>query len=501
MREIASEMHSHVGDYDVVVVGAGIVGSMIARDLSRYEGRLALVDKEPFSGFGVSKGSLSMVHSPSMWPPGALRTKLTVEAPTRYRKLADELDVVFRDLDELYLALEPSHVPKLEEMKRRGEEYGSLRYEIIGPKKIHELEPHLTKKVVAALYIRGLGTIYPPEWTFALSENAVQNHVHLHLSTTVMDIKREGNGVYLLHTSKGNFRARYVVNSAGLFADEIAHMVGDHDIRLSLTKGTMAILDNAVSHLVRHMIYGTFSKEHSQVIAPTAHGNLMVGLGYFTKPEHKGDTVVTRDKLQEVMRMGRELVPALSEKDIITSFAGIRSENSKASNGDFYIAPSEHAPGVIHAIIGSPGLTDAPGIAESVIILLRDAGMEMVEKRSFRRKRVGWPRFSTAPPEQRREMIASNPAYGHIVCRCEEVTEGEITEAIRRGANTLDAVKHLTRAGMGRCQGGFCGVPVLNLLTRERNLPQTLVTKKGKGSHQVTGFVRERGAKGLPPER
>jgi glycerol-3-phosphate dehydrogenase len=190
--------------------------------------------------------------------------------------------------------------------------------------------------------------------------------------------------------------------------------------------------------------------------------------------------------------MGKELVPEISERDVITSFAGIRSENTKAKAGDFYISQSEHAPGVIHAVVGSPGLTAAPAIAEFVVKLLSDAGLVMQEKREFQKERIGWSRFETASPFERLKMIASNPKFGHIVCRCEQVTEAEILEAIRRGANSMDAIKHVTRAGMGRCQGGFCGITVLNHLSGQLGISPAQVTKKGEGSHQVTGFCKEK---------
>ena len=493
MTQVVIEKQPYLSDYDVVIIGAGIVGSMIARELSKFDGRFALLDKETFSGFGVTKGGPSLLHSPLIFPTGPLRAKLAFDAPLRYRKLSDELDVVFSEFGELFLALEPSQIANLESDRKWAEEHHvSTGHKIIGPEKIRELEPHVTKKAVAALYGKGLGGIEPVEWTFALTENAVQNGVHLYLKTTVGDIKKEKDFAYVVLTQKGYFKTRYIINAAGLFADEIAWMVGDRDICLTLTKGTMVIFDKSVSYFVRNMVYGTHSNKHSQLITPTSDGNLMLGLGYFTTPEHKGDTKVTREKLQEVIKMGKELVPTLSESDIITSFVGIRSENNKASDGDFYIAHSEQAPGVIHAIIGSPGLTAAPGIAELVIKMLLDAGMDMEEKKTFQKKRIGWPQFSTASAKEQRKMIASNPKYGHIICRCEQVTEAEILEAIRRGADTLDAVKHLTRAGMGRCQGGFCGTFVLNLLAKQLGIPPNQVTKNGEGSHQVIGFTKEK---------
>jgi glycerol-3-phosphate dehydrogenase len=489
LKEGAPEERNLV-EYDVIVVGAGIVGSMIARELSKFEGRIVLFDKEPFPGFGVTKAGVSLIHSPLMCPPGTLKGKLCINAPVRHKRLAGELNVGFREVDELFLALEPSQMANLEALRKRGEANGIKGCQIIGPEKIRELEPYVTEKAIAALYVRGLLGIHPPEWAFALTENARGNGVLVHLSTRVTDITKERDFAYIVQTEKGSFKTRYLINAAGLSADEIARMVGDRDIELKLTKGTMAILDKTASHLVRHTVYGTFSGTHSQLITPTAHGNLMIGLGYFSTPAHKLDTSVTQEKLLEIIRMGKELVPALPEKDIISTFAGIRSENNKAANGDFYIAHSQNAPGVIHAIIGSPGLTAAPAISELVIKMLHEAGLDMVEKRSFQRERRGWLRFSAAPFETQEGLVASNPEYGRIVCRCEHVTAAEIVEAIRRGAHTLDGIKHLTRAGMGRCQGGFCGMAVLNLLARQLGVGHDQVTKKGRGSYPIMGFTR-----------
>jgi glycerol-3-phosphate dehydrogenase len=366
------------------------------------------------------------------------------------------------------------------------------RCELIGPERIHELEPHVTAKAVGALYIGGLLSIYPPEWAFALCENARENGVHFHFGTAVTTITKEKDFAYVVHTEKGFFKTRYIINAAGLYADEVARMAGDQDIELKLTKGTMAILDKSVSHLVQRTLYGTFSSMHSQLITPTAHGNLMIGLGNFPIPANKQDTGVTCDKLQEIIKMGKELVPSLPEREIISTFAGIRSENNKAANGDFYIAHSKNAPGVIHSLIGSPGLTAAPAVAEQVIKMLQEAGFSLKERESFCRERGGWLRFSAAPFEAHRGAIATNPKYGHIVCRCEQVTEGEIIEAIQRGSDTIDSIKHVTRAGMGRCQGGFCGVPVLNLLAKQLGVGQDRVTKKGMGSYLITGFTKAR---------
>lgn len=478
-------------EFDVLIIGAGIIGSFIARELSRYKLRIGLFDKEPFPGIAVTKAGVSLIHSPLMCPPGTLKGRLSVGAPQRYKKLAQELDVPYREVDELFVAFYDSQRANLEALRKRGQEYGLKDCELIGPERVRTLEPHVSEKVKGALYVRGLLAVYPPEWAFALCENAQANGTELHFREKVTGVKRKNDFDYEVQTEKGLFTTRFLVNSAGLYADEIASMVGDGDLELKLTKGTMAILEKSFGQLVRHTIYGTFSGEHSQLVTPTAHGNLMIGLGRFPTPRDKQDTYVTRDKIEEVIRMSQELVPALSEKGIIATFAGIRSENNKAPNGDFYIELSEKAQGVLHAVIGSPGLTAAPAVAELVIQKLDKAGLELEEKKAFQEERRGWFRFGEALEDKRKEVVASDPRYGRLMCRCEQVTEGEILEAIARGADTLDSLKHVTRAGMGHCQGGYCMMHVLDLLATEGG-GRAGLTKKGEQPLLVSDLDHER---------
>jgi len=482
-------MLPQMGDYDVIIIGGGIIGAMIARQLSKLQGRFAVLEKAAFPGCGVSKASLSQIHLPDFCPPGSLKGRLCRDAPARFKKLAAELEVLYREVDEIWLALEPEQVSNLEAAKARAESHGATGFEIIGPQRIRELEPHVTPEAVAGLYARGLGVIYTPEWNFALIENAVQNGVELHLQTEVVDMGKTKEGVYRLNTHQGTLTASYVINAAGLYADEIAGMIGDGHIHLHLRKGTMLVFDKSASHLAQHMIFGSFSESHSQDIAPTAHGNLILGVHY-VKTDKKSDTQVSREAIQETLKLGRQLIPALSEKDVITSFAGILANSNMTRDGDFFIAPSEHAPGVIHVMAGAPGLSAAPAIADYVVELLSDAGWRAVEKADFDPRRRGWPRFETASIAEKQQMIDTDPKYGHVLCRCEQVTEAEILQSIRRGARTMDAVKHLTRAGMGRCQGGFCAPFVLKQLANELGIPPTRVTKNGPGSHQIIKMTK-----------
>jgi glycerol-3-phosphate dehydrogenase len=227
------------------------------------------------------------------------------------------------------------------------------------------------------------------------------------------------------------------------------------------------------------MIFGTFSPDRSEDISPTVHGNLILGVRY-VKTDDKSDKGLSREDIQYTLNLGKKLIPELSDRDIITGFAGIMPDNNMTADNDFYIAPSDNFPGVIHVMAGAPGMTAAPGISEYVITLLANSGMDFKPNRSFRAERSGWPVFADASSNHKMEMAARDPKYGHILCRCESITEAEIETAIRRGATTMDAIKHLTRAGMGRCQGGFCGMHVLNQLARELGVSPAEITKREK---------------------
>ena len=487
MNKTGDGSRSLLGSYDVLIIGAGITGSMTTRELSKYKVRIGLLEKEPFPGQGASKASYSMIHAANFCPSGTFKGTLCVHASRRYKKLSEELNATYGELDELRLALEPAHLALLEDSKKRGEEYGGADFEIIGPDQIFALEPNLNPQTIAALRVRGLGVIHPPEWAFALIENAAQNGARYYLDTAVTGIRAREGGGYVVETSKGNFEASYIVNAAGLFVGDIASMVGDEGIQLKMSRGTNGILDKSVSHLVRNTIYGP---RPGQVITPTAHGNLMVMYGTFLA-DHREDTRVTREGIQELIKMGKELVPSLPEREFITFFTGLRSENNLMPNQDFFLARSERAPGVIHAVIGSPGVTTAPAVADRIIELLGEAGLALERKEDFQAQRAGWARFAKASLEEKEALIRKNPDYGHVLCRCETVTKAEILEVIRRGAVTLDGIKHLTRAGMGRCQGGFCGPKVIRLLAEELGVSPVAVTKKGLGSSEILFEAKE----------
>ncbi|MBN2323461.1 MAG: FAD-dependent oxidoreductase [Spirochaetes bacterium] len=466
--------------FDVVVIGAGIVGSMLLRELSRFECEIAVVEQFPQPGFGVTKSSLSYIHRNHFNPPGTLAAKLCAGARKAFRKLSDELRVDYKETGEFLLALEPSHIPQMMKRKQWGEQNGETGFRIMKGSEVLRREPEVNPAVLSAVYSSGHGMIYPPEWAFALVENACSNGAHAFFGTKVIGIAGNDDGLFTIHTGNGTIRSRFIVNAAGNKAAKIASMTGDDGIELTLSRGTFAIFDKIHSSLVRNILYvGGGDPAVSQVVGPTVSGNLILGLGSFKTPDSTEDTKVTRESLDEIIAMGRDIVPDLPVTDIITFFAGIKSVNNLEEGGDFHIGYSDLSRRVIHLLIGSPGVTASPGIARHVIDLLSDGGLSLVEKKLFdssrEKKEDDWDKGQKWP-------------CGRIVCRCENVTEATIQNAIERGARTIDGVKHLTRAGMGRCQGGFCEGRIIRYLSEALGIEPTEITKKGEGSEQIKGM-------------
>ena len=481
--------------YDVLIIGAGIVGSMLARELSRYKLKLALVDKEDQPGLEVTKASLSYIHRNHMNPPGSERAKFCRGSQDRFRVLATELGLPYREADEINIAFDKEQEQQIRTRLDWAFKNGETKFRIIPKDEVARLEPRLTKDFIFAVHSEAHGMIHPPEWAFALVENARTNGADVFLETEVQGLDQAMDGSWVIKTDKATFRSRYVINAAGLFADQIAWMAGDKDVRLFKTRGTFAIFDTAVSSMLRHLIYvAGLNLSYSQAMGPTMHGNIILGLGWFKEPENRIDTKVTKEELETILKMGRQMVPDLPERDVITSFAGIKSTNNLSKPEDFYVGPSGVSPSLIYALICSPGITGSPGIARRIIELLADAGLELKEKSDFNPHREKPFRFRDASEEERKAAIARDPRYGHLICRCEQVSEAEIIQAVRKGARSIEGVKQITRAGMGRCQGGFCGPWILKIIARELGIPPEAVTRKGKGSEEVIRFDQIGGA-------
>ncbi|VBB38596.1 putative Glycerol-3-phosphate dehydrogenase [uncultured Spirochaetota bacterium] len=472
--------------YDVLVIGGGMVGSMILRELSRFKLRVIMVEKEPQPGFGATKATMAYIHRNHMNPPGSLRARLCMNSQSTFLSLSKELGVGYREADEINIAFDSNEEAQVRLRLDWAFKNGEKNFRTISREEVARLEPHVSRDFIYAIHSVGHGMIHPAEWAFALVENAISNGARALMETEVTGLRQEEDGFWTVDTDKGSLQARFVINAAGLYADHIAHLAGDVNVRQFPARGTFAIFDTSVSSMLRNLVYvAGIDTTFSQAIGPTLHGNVILGLGHFREPKDLSDTRVTREELDDILKIGKKIVPNLPERDLITSFAGIKVTNNLAEHNDFFLGLSSVSPTLIHALICPPGITASPGIARAILDLLSNSGLDLKEKPDFKSGSECRFKFHDSNDEDRGEAIKKDPAYGHIICRCEQISEAEIRDAVRRGAKTLDGVKQLTRAGMGRCQGGFCSLWVLKIISDELDIPLEKVTRKGKGSEEV----------------
>jgi glycerol-3-phosphate dehydrogenase len=476
--------------YDVVIIGAGVVGAFIARELSGYELKVCLLEKASDVAMGASRANSAIVHAGFDPVPNTLKAILNVRGNKLFPRIVQELNVSFKQIGSLVLCFDKKDIPKLEELQQRGIKNGVEGLDIIYGDRLRELEPNVSPDAVAALYAPSAGIVCPYELTLQAAENAVQNGVDLQLDCEVTAIRHEQQR-FILTTTKGMFETRYLVNAAGVYSDKIALLAGDHDFTIHPRKGEYVLLDKKFGNLVNHVIFQLPSdKGKGVLVSPTVDGNLLVGPNA-KETSDREDTVTTAEGLAEVVQTARISVPSLNLQGVITSFAGLRATSDK---GEFIIGSSALHPHFIHAAgIESPGLTAAPAIGEKVAQLLEENGLHLVHKKSYNPFIKPVPSTRHMSAGQWNALIQTNPEYGRIVCRCEKVTEGDILSSIHRtiGATNLDAVKRRTRAVMGRCQGGFCSPRIVEILSRELNLPAEQITKSGGNSWILAGKTKK----------
>ncbi|MFQ5999221.1 MAG: FAD-dependent oxidoreductase [Candidatus Bathyarchaeia archaeon] len=478
---------------DVVIVGGGIIGAAIARELSRYDLKVVLVEKEADVAWGQSKANPGWVHAFAGVDadPKSLKAKLCVRGNAMYDKLAEELAFPFKRIGLLAIVTEEELLPLLDFVKDLAKEHG-VPVEIIRDRdEIFRMEPRITQEALAALFFPTYGSTSPYLATIALVENAVMNGVKLLLETEVIDVIVEDSQIKGVVTNRGTIFTKYLVNAAGLYADEIAEMAGAREFTIHPRKGEMLLFDSVYSSLYSHNLAPATLKTDPYTkgggIAISIDGNSIWGPNAEEVP-YKEDTSVTRRGMETIWEKFSHFVPNIPKEAIITAFAGSRAATYTE---DFHIAPSRKVKGLVNvAGIQSPGTASAPAIAEMVLDILRKEGLRLEEKLDFNPRRKAPPSFRSLSNKEREELIARDPRYGHVVCRCEHVTEGEVVEAIRRGATTVDGIKFRTRAGMGRCQAGFCGPRVVKILARELKTSPTEVTKKGSGSNILVGETK-----------
>lgn len=467
--------------YDVLVIGGGVVGGLISRELTRLNLKVGLLEKANDLAMGATKANSAIVHGGFDAAPDSLKAKFNVEGTAMMPALCRDLEVLFGNNGSLVVAFDEDDMETVQALYRRGEENGVTGLEILNKEELLELEPEISAEAVGALRSSTAGIVCPYELTIAAVENAVKNGLDFQRNCEVLSIEFV-DGVFVLETSLGEFRSKYVVNAAGVYAGEVARMIGDESINIQPRLGEYYLLDKSVGFKVMHTIFQCPGKMGKGVlVTPTVDGNLLIGPTALDIDD-KADVSTTIEGLERVRTLALRSVPSLSIRDAITSFAGLRAH---PDGGDFIIGSSEVNRQMIHAAgIESPGLSAAPAIAVHVRELLTKMEKGVSLKEDFDPLREKPVRFRAMSDEDREKLIEKNIRYGRIVCRCEMVTEGEIVDAIHApaGARDMDGIKRRTRSGMGRCQSGFCGSKVMEILARELELPVNEITKFGGGS-------------------
>lgn len=475
--------------YDVIIIGAGVTGCAVARYLSRYQGSALVLERAEDVCCGTSKANSAIIHAGFDAAHGSLMAKMNVQGSRMLPELAKELDFPFRRNSSLVVCMSEEDMHRLLALYENGVKNGVEGLEIVDAQRLHELEPNVSKNAVAALWAPTGGIVCPFNMTIALAENANANGVDFRFNTKVTGFTRGEEG-WTVHTEQGDFQTRYVVNAAGVYADVLHNMVSARKLHITPRRGDYCLLDRQVGGFVSHTVFQLPGKLGKGVlVSPTVHGNIIVGPTAIDIEDRDG-TNTTAAGLEELIAKAGISVDNLPIRQTITSFAGLRAHED---HHEFVIGEAEDAPGFVDcAGIESPGLTSAPAIGLTVAELLREK-LGLREKEDFIATRKGLLDPKSLTKEAYQALIRENPAYGQIICRCEQVTEGEIIDAIRRplGARSLDGVKRRTRAGMGRCQAGFCSPRVMEILARELGVSQAEITKCGGASRLIVGVNKD----------
>ncbi len=472
---------------DVVIIGAGVVGAMTARALSRYDLNVCVVEKENDVAMGATKANSAIVHAGFDAEEGSLKAKLNVKGAEMMEKIAKDLSVKYKNNGSLVVGFDEDDMEMVKKLYERGVKNGVKELKILTGDEAREIEPNLTKEVTCALYAPTAGIVCPYDLTIASMGNAMDNGVELKRNFEVTSIKKEKD-FFIVCSNDEEIQTKYIVNCAGLYSDEIAKMVGDNSVVVTPRRGEYILLDKECGNLVGCTVFSCPTKAGKGIlVTPTVDGNLLLGPTSENITD-KEDKSTTAKGFDGIIADARKKVNGLALNKSITSFCGLRAAGN---TGDFIITTP--VKGFVNlAGIESPGLSSAPAIAEEVVTLLAEQGIILKEKENYNPIRE-IVEFSSLTIEEKNEIIKKDKSFGKIVCRCERITEGEILQAIRTNPKPLDldGIKRRTRAQMGRCQGGFCSPYIMELLSRETGVPKTEITKSGKNSKMLIGKTKE----------
>ena len=470
------------GSYDVIIIGAGVVGSLIARSLARYRLRILLLDKASDVGEGTTKANTGVVHAGYDAVPGTLKASLNLAGNALFDRVCSELDVDFERCGSYVVALGDQEGDTLRELYQRGLANGVTGMRLIDSHDLRRRVPAITERATGALLAATGGIVDPFGLCIGAAESAVLNGVDLALETEATGFLREGDTLKGVITSRGAFHSRWVIVSAGLWADDLMHLAGLDGFRIRPRKGEYFVLDRRATAQLQQVLFPCPTPVSKGILVTrTIHGNVMLGPNS-SAIDTKDDLGTTAPGLSEVMTGALKLVPSLEAGQVIRTFAGLRASGNRS---DFVVEiPHDLSGLLVLAGIDSPGLTAAPALAEHVVDLLREAGLELIERPGYQPIRRAIPRFSRLGREEQGVLIAQDPRYGRVICRCETVTEGEIAAACHSPipARTYDAIKRRTRIGTGRCQGAFDTPLVIDIMARELGISPLEITKQGRGS-------------------
>lgn len=479
--------------YDVVIIGAGITGTMTAFQLAKYSIKTAVVEAGIDVASGSTRANSAIVHAGYDAKEGTLKALLNVKGCEMMSQITTQLGVHYKKCGSLVIGFNNRDLEELERLKTRGETNGVKGLRIIKRAELAKMEPNVSKDAKFALYAPSAGIVCPYDLAYAVAENSASNGTDYYFEYKVDKIERDGE-YYVVCSEDKAIKAKYVINAAGCYADEIAKLIND-DLPFEIIprRGEYMLLDKCEGKTAKHTIFVTPNEKGKGIlVSPTVDGNTIVGPNA-NIVDSKADTGVTEEGLDEIANGARRIVPQINLKAVITTFAGVRPT---PTSGDFYIQESEKCKGFIHAAgIESPGLASAPAVSEYVIDILKKAGAKLNKKRKYiatRTKDGNCKLFYDMTEAERRKAIKADPRYAIMVCRCETVTEGDVVNAIHRpiSAHTVDMVKRRTRAGMGRCQGSHCREKVAEIIARELNIDISEVLKFSSNSKLLMGKTK-----------
>lgn len=474
--------------YDFAIIGAGVTGGLIARELSKYNLKICILEKFNDAAMGTTKANSAIVHAGFDAESGSLKAKLNVKGSLMMKELCNDLGVKYENNGSLVIAMTDEETEKVNILYKRGIKNGVSGLEILNSEQVLEKEPNVNDNVKGALWAPTGAIVCPYELAIAAVGNAMDNGAELKTNFEVKKIEKDGS--FKIYGGSECVCAKYLINAAGLFSDEIARMCGDDIFKIHPKRGEYILLDKECRGLVKSTIFRPPTDAGKGIlISPTVDGNIILG-PTSTPLENKNDFSVTKEGLDMIIKSEQENVKTLPLKKSITSFCGLRAAGN---TGDFIIEKRDNA---VHlGGIESPGLSAAPAIAEYVVEMLKNAGVEMKENEKFNPIRKSNHYFKNLSEEEKNEIIKKDPRYGKIICRCEEISEGEIVEALTRNpkAVDLDGVKRRTRSQMGRCQGGFCSPNIVEIIARETGVDMTEVTKFGGNSKILTKHTKNGG--------